>query len=171
MKQWNAHPYFKNQKYARTQLGLERVAIVDTDYHPGDGTQSVFYDDPSVLCISIHVATRTREPHLIDAMDRAPHTEVVWPQSANKCYTWSGGQGAGSGYNVNIPWPSEYVDGGDYEEAFETIVLPMLRSFRPQLILWACGFDAVEGDAPGLFAIVLWVLVTAGCCYCCHLCS
>jgi histone deacetylase 6 len=127
-------------------LGLERVAIVDTDYHPGDGTQSIFYNDPSVLTISTHVAMRVRLPHDINAVHTPLETHVIWPQCPDKGMAYTGA-GDGKGYNINIPWPHEYVDDGDYEEALQTIIVPALRAFKPQLILWACGFDAVEGDA------------------------
>ncbi len=43
----------------------------------------------------------------------------------------------GPGTNINVPWPHEYVDECDYEEAMRTIVVPALRGFKPQLILWA----------------------------------
>lgn len=129
--------------YARHELGLARVAIVDTDYHPGDGSQSIFYDDASVLTISIHAAVRAREPDEIDKADFSAH--VCWPWSCTKSASYRG-RGDAQGLNINIPWPHEYVDDNDYEEALRTIVVPALRAFKPQLILWACGFDAVDGD-------------------------
>jgi hypothetical protein len=56
------------------------------------------------------------------------------------------GKGAGKGYNINIPWPHTMVDGEDYEEAIESICVPAIKAFQPQLIIVACGFDAVEDD-------------------------
>jgi acetoin utilization deacetylase AcuC-like enzyme len=130
--------------YARTELGLERVAIVDTDYHPGDGSQNIFYDDASVLTISTHAAVRAREPEDINKLT-APTPHVCWPMAHNKAASFMG-RGDARGMNINIPWPHEYIDDGDYEEAMRTIVVPALQAFKPQLILWACGFDAVDGD-------------------------
>ena len=131
--------------YARRELGLSRVAIVDTDYHPGDGSQNIFYDDPSVLTISVHAAIRARHPGDIDKANIAPEPFVCWPYSHAKAASFRG-RGAAEGMNINIPWPHEYVDDHDYEEAMRTIIVPALRAFQPEVILWACGFDAAEGD-------------------------
>lgn len=140
-------------KYAREVLKLERVAIVDTDYHPGDGTQSIFYADASVLTISLHVAARLHHPanilldwnkrHWTPALQGPENNS--WPARRDKGVAYMGA-GEGVGANINVPWPHEYVDDADYEEAMQTIVVPALRAFKPQLILWACGFDAVQGD-------------------------
>lgn len=149
--------------YARSVLGLERVAIVDTDYHPGDGSQQVFYSDPSVLTISTHVACRLTEPYgsgggippparpdpsaLAFVQAHMPqHPVCIWPYRRDKGMEYNG-SGRGEGMNINIPWPCEYVSDEDYEEAMTTIVVPALQAFRPQLILWASGFDAAKGDS------------------------
>jgi acetoin utilization deacetylase AcuC-like enzyme len=125
-------------QYARRMVGLARVAVVDTDYHHGDGTQEIFYDDPSVLTISIHVGVTYGSKEVAD-----PST--TYPYGPAKGSSFLGGPNA-LGYNVNICWPHEFVDEHDYDEAMRTIVVPMLGKFDPQLIVWACGFDAVKGD-------------------------
>jgi acetoin utilization deacetylase AcuC-like enzyme len=117
--------------YARKVLGISRVAIVDWDYHHGDGTQTVFYEDPSVLTISLHVAS-TGEG-------------MAFPNNEGMGLTWTG-RAAGSGYNINVPWPHDGVGAAEYTEAFQTIVVPALRGFEPELIIVAAGFDAVAGD-------------------------
>jgi len=56
------------------------------------------------------------------------------------------GSGQGLGYNINIPWPHNRVGAAEYQAAFQSVVLPALRGFNPDLILVASGFDAVAGD-------------------------
>jgi len=106
--------------------GLERVAIVDYDVHHGNGTQWSFYDDPSVLFISSH---------------QYPY----YPGTGAATET---GAGAGAGFTVNLPMDAGATD-GDYELAYSTIAFPVLRQFRPELILISAGFDALADDPLG----------------------
>jgi acetoin utilization deacetylase AcuC-like enzyme len=110
--------------HARAARGLERVAIVDWDVHHGNGTQAAFYDDPSVLTISIHQDNcfPPDSGHLEDA-----------------------GEGAGEGFNINVPLPPGSGDGA-YEATFERVVVPALERFRPQLIIIPSGLDASAMD-------------------------
>eukprot|EP00928_Gymnodinium_smaydae_P030952 TRINITY_DN22874_c0_g1_i1.p1 TRINITY_DN22874_c0_g1~~TRINITY_DN22874_c0_g1_i1.p1 ORF type:complete len:523 (+),score=130.62 TRINITY_DN22874_c0_g1_i1:126-1694(+) len=117
--------------HARAVLGLSRVAIIDWDYHHGDATQELFYRDPSVLTISLHVSLTG--------------DGIAFPNNRSMGLEHNG-LGLGRGYNINIPWPHDGVGAADYEEAFQTVVLPALREYRPELILVACGFDAMAGD-------------------------
>jgi len=117
--------------HARHVLGLSRVAILDWDYHHGDGTQTLFYQDPSVLTISLHVAFSSEG--LAFPSNRSMGLEYL-------------GKNEGLGYNINIPWPHDGVGADEYKEAFETIVIPALKGFDPQLVIVASGFDAVAGD-------------------------
>lgn len=117
--------------HARAVLGLSRVAIVDWDYHHGDGTQQVFYRDPNVLTISLHVAMAS--------------DGLAFPCKKEMGVEYSG-LGLGRGYNINIPWPHDCVGAEEYDDAFTTVVLPALEGFNPELILVASGFDAVAGD-------------------------
>ena len=111
-------------KHAREVLGLERVAIVDWDVHHGNGTEHAFYDDPSVLTISLHQdGLYPAESGLVE------HT----------------GEGAGEGFNVNVPLPPGSGNGA-YEAAIERVVVPAVESFEPQLIIIACGLDASMMD-------------------------
>jgi acetoin utilization deacetylase AcuC-like enzyme len=110
-------------EYARRKHGLGRVAIVDFDVHHGNGTQDAFYEDGGVLYVSTH------EYPFYPGTGRA--NEI--------------GAGAGRGYNVNIPMP--YGAGDEaHHRAFAEIVLPMLRRFRPELILVSAGYDAHFAD-------------------------
>lgn len=123
--------------HARKVLGLQRVAIVDWDYHHGDGQQKVFYSDPNVLTISMHVA--------IERSKKTGKEGIAFPGNKGMNIN-KNGRGKGVGYNINIPWPHDYVVAKDYEEAFQSIVMPALRGYKPDVILVACGFDAVKGD-------------------------
>jgi acetoin utilization deacetylase AcuC-like enzyme len=103
--------------------GVERVAIVDFDVHHGNGTQHSFYADPNVLFISTH-----QYPFY-------PGTGAVTEV----------GNGAGTGFTVNVPIEGGATD-GDYQRVFEAIVTPVLHEFRPDLVLVSAGFDAHERD-------------------------
>ncbi|HEX3362107.1 MAG TPA: class II histone deacetylase [Solirubrobacterales bacterium] len=107
--------------------GLERVAILDWDVHHGNGTQQAFYSDPSVLTISVH-------------------EEGNFP--SDQGFAEETGEDAGEGLNVNVPIPPGSGSGA-YELAFESIVLPALRAYRPQLLILAAGYDASGIDPLG----------------------
>lgn len=116
--------------HAREARGVERVAIVDWDVHHGNGTQHAFYEDPSVLAISLH-------------------QDNLYP--ADSGAVEDTGRGAGEGTTINVPLPPGSGNGA-YEAAMERVVLPAIRSFRPDIILVACGFDASMLDP---FAIMM----------------
>lgn len=111
--------------------GVERVAIVDWDVHHGNGTQECFYDRPDVLTVSIHMAHGSWGP---------THLQTGHPDEV--------GAGDGTGYNVNVELP---VGAGDsaYTGALREIIGPVLRQFRPGLIVGACGQDASAFDPNG----------------------
>jgi len=103
--------------------GIERVAIVDYDVHHGNGTQWSFYEDPSVLFISSH----------------------QYPYYPGTGAATDIGRGRGLGFTVNLPVEAGGTD-ADFELAYNTIAFPVLRQFRPQLILISAGFDALDDD-------------------------
>ncbi len=103
--------------------GVARVAIVDFDVHHGNGTQEIFYADPSVLYLSLH---------------QSP----LYP-GTGACA--ERGLGDGHGYNLNIPL-SAGADDAVYSAAVERIVAPVLESFQPGLVLFSAGFDAHARD-------------------------
>jgi len=107
-------------RYGMRKHGLGRVAIVDWDVHHGNGAEHIFWRERDVLTISIH-------------QDGA-FPPGSGPIDAN-------GEGAGEGYNLNIPMPPGSGVGA-YLAAFERVVLPALRRFRPDFIVVPCGFDA-----------------------------
>ena len=106
-------------RHAQRRHGAERVAIVDWDVHHGNGTQDVFWDDPSVLYCSTH---------------QMP----LYPGTGGKDET-------GAGNIVNAPLSAG--DGGDaFKDAFRTRILPALDAFHPDLIIVSAGFDAHYRD-------------------------
>ncbi|SMF55776.1 Acetoin utilization deacetylase AcuC [Tistlia consotensis] len=113
--------------HARAVHGLGRIATVDWDVHHGNGTQAAFYSDPTTLTLSIH-------------------QDNLYPPDSGGLDEI--GEGAGRGYNLNIPLPPGSGDGA-YLAAFERVVLPALRRFRPELIVVPSGFDASGVDPLG----------------------
>ncbi len=110
--------------HARQARGLSRVAIVDWDVHHGNGTEHAFYSDPAVLTLSIH-------------------QDNNYPPASGAISDT--GDGAGRGYNINVPLPPGSGVGA-YVATFERVVAPALRAFRPELILIASGLDASAMD-------------------------
>ena len=111
--------------WARTQ-GVSRVAIVDFDVHHGNGTQAIFYDDPSVLFVSSH---------------QYPY----YPGSGAAAEV---GAGAGAGFTVNLPLEAGAGD-ADLDEVFRAVAVPVLEAFAPELVLVSAGFDAHASDPLG----------------------
>jgi acetoin utilization deacetylase AcuC-like enzyme len=106
-------------RYAQQTYGAERVAIVDWDVHHGNGTQDIFWDDPSVLFCSTH---------------QMP----LYPGSGAKDET-------GAGNIVNAPLSPD--TGSDhFREAFRSRVLTALENFRPDFLIISAGFDAHHRD-------------------------
>ncbi|MGO8884368.1 MAG: acetoin utilization protein AcuC [Streptosporangiaceae bacterium] len=100
--------------------GAERVAYVDVDAHHGDGVQAAFYGDPRVLTISVH-----------------EHPATLWPWTGLPSET--GGPGAkGSAVNVALP---AGIRGAGWLRAFHAVVPPLLRAFRPQILVSQHGCD------------------------------
>lgn len=110
-------------RYAQKTYGVERVAILDWDVHHGNGTQEIFYDDPTVLYISLH---------------QYPY----YPGSGAANET---GIGKGEGFTLNCPMPAG-SGWKEYDEAFRSSILPALHKFQPQLLLISAGFDAHKDD-------------------------
>jgi acetoin utilization deacetylase AcuC-like enzyme len=107
-------------RYAQKTYGVERVAIVDWDVHHGNGTQDIFWDDPSVLFCSTH---------------QMP------------LYPWSGERDETGKHNNIVNAPLETNSASEhFREAFSTRVLPALHNFRPDFILISAGFDAHHRD-------------------------
>ena len=113
-------------RYLQNQYDVERVLILDWDVHHGNGTQHTFEEDPDVMFISLH-----QFPHYPGTGAR---NEV--------------GIGAGQGATVNCPM-GQGVGDAQYKEAFDTVVLPKARNFKPDFVLVSAGFDAHAADPLG----------------------
>jgi acetoin utilization protein AcuC len=101
--------------------GAECVAYVDTDVHHGDGVQAAFYDDPRVLTISLH-----------------EHPATLFPGTGLPSET---GTGDGDGYAVNVALPAGTGDAA-WLRAFDAVVSPLLRSFKPTVLVSQHGCDS-----------------------------
>jgi acetoin utilization deacetylase AcuC-like enzyme len=117
-------------RYAQKRYGVERVLIADWDVHHGNGTQEIFYRDPSVFFFSTH--------------------QSPWYPGTGAAHET--GDGPGNGFTLNCPLPA----GSGREEiagAFRNLLLPALHNFQPQLILISAGFDSRIGDPLGQFTL------------------
>jgi acetoin utilization deacetylase AcuC-like enzyme len=114
-------------RYAQAELGLEKIAILDWDVHHGNGTEAIFWDDQSVLYVSLH----------------------AWPY-----YPGTGGPrlegtqnapGGESETTLNIPLP---IGTGDraFMQMFENFACPAVEAFAPDMVLVSIGFDAHRDD-------------------------
>jgi acetoin utilization deacetylase AcuC-like enzyme len=119
-------------EWAREVAALPRVCIVDFDVHHGNGTDDRFDVDPSVFYVSLH-----QYPLYPGTGDWRRPTHV-----------------RGVSNNLNIPLPAETGDEG-YQRIFETLVVPAVRRFRPELILVSAGYDAHWSDPLATLAISL----------------
>jgi acetoin utilization deacetylase AcuC-like enzyme len=115
---------------ARKKWGVNRVLILDWDVHHGNGTEKMFYSDPTVLYVSLH---------RYDKGTFYPGTGHVSSVGVNE----------GAGYNVNIAWEKEGMGDADYIHAFDELIMPIAHSFNPELVLVSAGFDAARGDPLG----------------------
>lgn len=110
--------------HALSERGLSRIATLDWDVHHGNGTQQAFYDRKDVLTMSIH-------------------QDECFPRDSGAI--GERGEGDGEGFNINIPLPPGSGHGA-YTETIRQIVVPALRSYKPDLIIVPSGFDASNFD-------------------------
>ncbi|EYU23514.1 hypothetical protein MIMGU_mgv1a023963mg [Erythranthe guttata] len=116
----------------RPKLGVGKILIVDWDVHHGNGTQKMFYEDPRVLTFSVH----------------RHDSGKFYPYGNDGSYSMIG-EGAGAGYNINVPWENDSCGDADYFAVWDHILIPVARKFNPDLIMVAAGFDAALGDSLG----------------------
>ena len=117
-------------RYAQRHHGVERVVMVDWDVHHGNGTQDIFYRDPSVFFFSSH----------------------QWPLYPGTGRADETGEGPGEGSTMNFPFPA----GAGRREilgAVENHLLPAAARFQPGLVLISAGFDSRVGDPLGRFTL------------------
>jgi acetoin utilization deacetylase AcuC-like enzyme len=112
--------------------GAERVAILDVDYHHGNGTQEIFYDRADVLVVSVHADPRSEYPYFLGHIDET-------------------GRGAGEEYNVNLPLPWG-TDWNGYVPALERAVAEV-RGYAPDVLLVSFGADTYRLDPISRFLL------------------
>jgi acetoin utilization deacetylase AcuC-like enzyme len=117
-------------RHAQRRHGVGRVLIVDWDVHHGNGTQDIFYTDPSVFFFSTH----------------------QWPLYPGTGRTDETGEGPGAGTTMNFPFPA---NSGRKEilGAVRNSLMPAMERFRPELVLISAGFDSRFGDLLGRFTL------------------
>ena len=112
-------------RYLINEYGLERILILDTDAHAGNGTSQYFYQDPRVLLIDLHQDPRS-----------------LYPGTG---FAGQIGDGEGRGYTINVPMPV-YAGYDSYRLAFESIIQPVTQEFGPQIIIRNGGSDPYFAD-------------------------
>ena len=112
--------------------GAQRVAVLDVDYHHGNGTQSIFYDRADVLFVSIHGDPRTEYPFYLGHADET-------------------GEGEGEGFNLNLPLPAG-TSAADWMNALDIACTRIARYGADALVI-SLGLDAFEGDPISRFAL------------------
>jgi len=112
-------------EYIRKNFGVTKIAIVDTDCHHGDGTQDIYWNDPDVLCISLHQDGRT-----------------LYPGTG---FTEDFGGPNALGATINIPLPPKTSDEG-FLHVLDHVILPVLDEFQPEIIINSAGQDNHYSD-------------------------
>lgn len=113
-------------RYIQQRYKLEKILIVDFDVHHGNGTEAIFYNDPSVLVFNVY-------------------QHPFYPQTGRPERS---GEREGEGYNINVPLPSG--SGLEaYGEVLNELLVPSAHTFRPDFVLVSAGFDAHENDTLG----------------------
>jgi histone deacetylase 6 len=112
-----------------------RVFILDWDIHHGNGIQDLTFNDPQIFYLSIHRAAFSKKKENWFYPGTGRPSEI--------------GVGDGTGTNLNICWSVGGMGNEEYAAAFSQVALPLLYHFKPDLILIACGLDAVQGDLIG----------------------
>ncbi len=134
----------------------KRVAILDWDYHFGDGTAHALWNHESVCFISLHAA-RTRS-----GFPTYPANNSVDMKGNGLCKR-------SHGRSFNIQWDVDDADDAAYAYAFSHLILPALQQFAPDVILISAGYDAIHGDSlagmevsPTAFGFMARALTTLG---------
>ncbi len=118
---------------AQYASGYGRVAVLDLDYHHGNGTQNIFYDRSDVLTLSIH-----------------GHPSFAYPYFSG--FKDEKGDGDGQGYNINFPLPEE-IDVGQYRETLARALRRILRS-KCAILIISLGLDTAKGDPTGTWNLL-----------------
>ncbi len=125
--------YFNNAAIAANYLSkYGKVAILDVDYHHGNGQQQIFYDRSDVLTISIH-----------------GHPSFAYPYFSG--FREERGEGAGKGYNFNFPLKQE-LNGEEHRKTIKKALL-IIKKFKPDYLMVALGLDTAKGDPTGTWSL------------------
>lgn len=108
------------------KIGVKRILILDWDVHHGNGTEATFYEDDSVLFVSIH----------------------QYPFYPGTGSSEDIGRGKGKGFTLNCPLPRGSLE-SKYREEFDNKIFPKIDEFQPEIILVSAGFDAHKDDPLG----------------------
>jgi len=125
--------YFNSSAVAAHFLSrYGRVAVLDVDFHHGNGTQDIFYNRADVFTVSIHGDPRFAYPHFAGFADET-------------------GEGEGLGYNLNLPLPQSITP----ERYHQTLKksLAAIRKFKPQYLVIALGLDTANADPTGTWTL------------------
>jgi acetoin utilization deacetylase AcuC-like enzyme/GNAT superfamily N-acetyltransferase len=134
--------YFNNAAIAAHQLSLHgRTAVLDIDFHHGNGTQDIFYARPDVLTVSIH-----------------GHPDYSFPYFSG--FAGEKGEGPGLGFNRNFPLPPK-TDDARYLNTFDK-ALARIERFRPDFLVVSFGLDVLKGDPTGTFMLSVDALRQVG---------
>jgi len=128
--------YINNAAVAAQALrdkGFNKVAILDVDYHHGNGTQSIFYARDDIYFASIHGDPEHEYPYYLGYADET-------------------GEAAGAGYNLNLPLPLGTTDWGNYKEALNQC-MQAIKDFGADVIVVSLGLDTFENDPISSFKI------------------
>ncbi|NWF87611.1 hypothetical protein HXY32_07395 [Candidatus Bathyarchaeota archaeon] len=115
-------------EHLRTKYSVKRYLVLDYDVHFGNGTSDIYYEDPTVLFISLHQDPRT-----------------IYPGTG---FIWQIGKGDGEGYNINVPLPPGTSD-RTYLYALNEIFVPLAEEFKPEIIVANGGSDPHFADVLG----------------------
>lgn len=132
---YGGYCFLNNAALAAQQLrdrGFGRVALLDVDYHHGNGTQDIFWERDDVLFVSLH---------------GTPDTEYPWFLG----YADERGAGAGEGFNLNLPLPRG-TGWDEYAAALDT-ALRAIDDYRPDALVVSLGVDTFEGDPISAFRL------------------
>ncbi len=117
-------------EHAKLKYNVEKIMIIDWDVHHGNGTQDIFYNDNSVLFVSTH-------------------QHPLYPGTGS---SEEKGAGSGKGFTINIPM-KKGTGNDDIISAFNEIIMPAAKRFKPELTLISAGFDSRKDDPLGGFLI------------------
>jgi acetoin utilization deacetylase AcuC-like enzyme len=134
--------YFNNAAIAAHHLSMHgRTAVLDIDFHHGNGTQDIFYSRPDVLTVSVH-----------------GHPDYSFPYFSG--FTNEAGEGPGIGFNRNFPLAPS-TDDVAYLRTFEKAV-GRIERFRPSFLVVSLGLDVLKGDPTGTFVLTVKALRSMG---------